>query len=226
MAPGLGSTHELPAMWVEVPLTLLPHCQPQSRPMWEQHPPTQGRWHQAGSHSRTHDRQGRARTHGRHFSCRGPWVGKSLHLPLGLSLAIRTDDHIRAPCRDIPQLTSKAQALVPGLRPEGGGRGSMLCPAARVGSRELGPGSPLTLVWAYSQAPSLPSSPSLRPAWGAPVWPRRLPRPRPPADCLSSSRFFQREAPSASQRHQPGPVQPAREEVHSLRGDTAQPAAT
>lgn len=39
VAPWLGSTHELPAMWVEVPLTLLPHCQPQSRHMWEQHPP-------------------------------------------------------------------------------------------------------------------------------------------------------------------------------------------
>lgn len=33
----------------------------------------------------------------------------------------------------------------------------------------------MTLVWAYSQAPSLPSSPSLCPAWGAPGWPGRLP---------------------------------------------------
>ena len=112
MAPGLGNTHKLPAVRVEAPLTLpatLPTTKP---PHVGAAPPTPGPlasdWfsqpdpRQPGPSQDSRkafllsETMGREEppTHGRHFSCRRPWVGKSLHLPLdaaplGLSLGIR-----------------------------------------------------------------------------------------------------------------------------------------
>lgn len=162
--------------------------------MWG-HSQPQGHWHQAGSHSWTATRAGRpGRTHGRHFSCQD--LGrKSLRLPLGLGTlglsltpSEKADDHIRALPPHPPDDISRAGPLASGPRMVTRLLcSSVLCPAPHVWVLlELdAQTSTMTLVWAYSPAPSLPSSPSLLPSE------RDSPNPLPPANCPSSSWFFQ-----------------------------------
>ena len=137
VAPGLGNTHKLPAVRVEAPLTLpatLPTTEP---PHMGAAPPTPGPlasdWfsqpdpRQPGPSQDSRKAFLLSETMGRGRASICPWTQ---HPWSSLLASEKADDHIRAPCRHIPQLTSKAQALVLGLRPEGGNRGSAAAPCS------------------------------------------------------------------------------------------------
>ena len=108
VAPGLGNTHELPAIWVEALLTLpatLPAIEP---PQVGAAPPTPGPLASGWFSQPDPQQAGPSQDSRKAFLLSGTMRGEEPPFtpggstPGALLPSERTDDHIRAPCRDIP----------------------------------------------------------------------------------------------------------------------------